>query len=59
MNSLVRRVMTVYKRAASTILLMILITMIIIKGRNFQVSRIYRRSLKFIETAVRDRKLHH
>ena len=58
MNSLVRRVMTIYKRVASTILLMILITMIIIKGRNFQVSKIYRRSLKFIETAVRDRKLH-
>ena len=59
MNSLVRRVMTIYKRVASTVLLMILITMIIIKGRNFQVGRIYRRSLRFIETAVRDRKLHH
>ena len=59
MNSLVRRVMTIYKRAASTVLLMILITMIIIKGRNFQVGRIYRRSLRFIETAVRDRKLRH
>ncbi len=46
-----------YRRAASTVLLMILITLIIIKGNNFQVSRIYKKSLKFIETAVKGRKL--
>ena len=58
MNNLIRRIITLYRRVLTTILLIILITMIIIKGHNFQVGRIYRRSLKFIEAAVRDRKLH-
>ncbi|WP_243668431.1 hypothetical protein [Vulcanisaeta sp. JCM 16161] len=51
--------MAIYKRAVSTILLLILITIIIIKGRNFRIGEIHRKSAKFIETAVRDRKLLH
>ncbi len=52
------RAASIYKRVASSVLLMVLITMIIIKGHGFRVGEIYRRSLKFIETAVRGRKLH-
>ena len=59
MSSLMRRIMVLYRRAVSTVLLMILIILIIVKGHNFQVSRIYQKSLKFIETAVKGRKLSH
>ncbi len=54
-----KRIVMIYKRILATILLMVLITMIIIKGHNFRISEIYRRSAKFIENAVRDRKLLH
>ena len=53
------RVALIFRRVLSAVLLMILIVMIIIRGRNFRVGEIYRKSSKFIETAVRGRKLSH
>ncbi len=58
MNHL-RRIAALYKRAMTTVLLIVLITIIIIKGHNFRIGEIYRKSVKFIETAAKDRKLSH
>ncbi len=54
-----RGITRLYKRIRTLVLLIVLISIIIIKGRNFNIERIYRRSVDFIERTVKDRKLRH
>jgi hypothetical protein len=54
-----RSITRLYKRIRTLVLLIVLISIIIIKGRNFNIERIYRRSVDFIERTVKDRKLRH
>ncbi len=52
-----RRITRYYRRLITAVLLMVLIILIIIKGRNFNIDRIYRKSEKFIERSVKNRRL--
>ncbi len=52
-----RRITRYYRRLITAVLLMVLITLIIIKGHNFNIDRIYRKSAKFIEKSVKNRRL--
>lgn len=47
------------KRVASSVLLIILLIMIIVKGRGFNINKIYNKSTKFIKKAAKEKKLYH
>ena len=54
-----RDITKLYKRIRTSVLLIVLISIIIIRGRNFNIERIYRRSINFIRKTVRDKRLRH
>jgi hypothetical protein len=58
-NNVTGMVVGFYKRVKSTVLLTLLMMMIIMRGRGFNISKIYDESVKFIRRSVRERRLRH
>jgi len=58
-NNVTGMVVGFYKRVKSTVLLTLLMIMIIMRGRDFSISKIYDKSIGFIRKSVRERRLRH
>jgi hypothetical protein len=53
-NNVTRMVVGFYKRVKSTVLLTLLMIMIIMRGRGFNIGKIYDESIGFIRKSVRE-----
>jgi hypothetical protein len=58
-NNVTGMVVGFYKRVKSTVLLTLLMMMIIMRGRGFNISKIYDESISFIRKSARERRLRH
>ncbi|BDR93310.1 hypothetical protein Vsou_24030 [Vulcanisaeta souniana JCM 11219] len=54
-----RQLSRFYRRVKSTVLLLTLAVMVIVRGHGFNISKMYNKASNFIEKTAKERKLHH